>query len=656
MYVIVRLLKGFPQPLIYKVPSSITTRLTVGHVVEVPLKTQFKPAVVLKVCEQRPKVAYDIKEVHAVRSMPNDPEYQKFVETLARIYFTKPLHFYQRLRAFLQRDASEEEVERAEVVASGQEVTLTDEQQAAATAIVADVAVGRYRPTLLHGVTGSGKTEVYKAAIRAACAQGTTTLFLCPEVSLARQFHAIFQATLGNELPVVGLHSATTKKERERVWQLAVQGEPCLIVGVHLPVLLPLANLGLILIDEEHEPGFVEKKHPKINSKHAALLRARQYGIPIVLGSATPSVTTLHTADEQKWQRFSLTQRFSGAFPRIQHVILAKGKKRPHFWFSNKLVTALRDTLFRRQQAIIYLNRRGYSFFAQCGDCAHIFSCENCAVSLTVHMQNRVGGPERELRCHYCDFRGPLPPFCPCGVSTKDIKDKGIGTQQAVAALQKLLPEARIARADTDVSRRKKAWAETIEAFGNHELDILVGTQIITKGYHFPKVTLVGVVWADSSVHFPVYNAHETALQQLIQVAGRAGRVATESRVIIQSFDDHDLFGYLDEQKYLTFCQQELEMRQMFEYPPFGRMLTIEITGSNEQQVATDARAVAQLLRMHAPDSVSILGPAAPVIAKVQRTHYRQIICKAPDFAPLYALIERLLPVDVKSSVQVAPF
>ena len=193
-------------------------------------------------------------------------------------------------------------------------------------------------------------------------------------------------------------------------------------------MLLPLANLGLIVVDEEHEPGFTEKKHPKVNSKHAALLRARQYGVPIVLGSATPSVTTLHTAQEQNWQQFSLTKRFSGAFPAIKHVLLSKKQKRPHFWLSAELVAALQDTLFRGQQAIIYLNRRGYSFFAQCNDCGHIFECADCAVSLTVHMIDHVAGQERQLRCHYCDYKGPLPRTCPgCCASTQDIKHKGWG-------------------------------------------------------------------------------------------------------------------------------------------------------------------------------------------------------------------------------------
>lgn len=656
MYVIVRLLKGFPQPLIYKVPASFDAPLTIGQVVEVPLKAYFKPAVVLKVCKNRPNVAYDIKEVHRVHAMPADDHFQAFAQTLARLYFTKPLHFYQRLRAFVSKD--HEVVDAAPIVVpeNKKAVTLTDEQATVVAAGKKAIAADAFIPMLLHGVTGSGKTEVYKALIADAFTRGKTTLFLCPEVSLARQFTAVLRAQLPEQIPVKGLHSASIKKEREAVWQLALAGQPGVIIGVHLPVLVPLSNLGLIVVDEEHEPGFTEKKHPRVNSKHAALLRARQYGVPVLLGSATPSVATLHTARAQNWQQFALTQRFAGAFPAIEQVSLAGNKKRPHFWISKELLAKLEDTLFRGQQAIIYLNRRGYSFFAQCKECGHIFECGNCAVSLTVHHQARVGGDAQQLKCHYCDYNGSVPSCCPgCKAPTHDVKHKGIGTQQVVSALQKLLPQARIARADTDVSRRKKEWSQMMDDFTAGDLDILVGTQIITKGYHFPKVTLVGVIWADSSVHFPTYDAHEVALQQLIQVAGRAGRVATSSTVVIQSFDDHEIFNFLDETKYLSFCEQELEVREELCYPPFGRMVTLEVSGGDEQRVARDANALAARLRQDAPINVRILGPASPVIAKMQRTHYRHIVCKAKNFAPLYELLEKVLPVDLKSHVNACP-
>lgn len=656
MYVVVRLLKGFPQPLIYKVPAHLNEQVGVGRVVEVPLKQQYKPAVILRVCKTRPDVAYDIRDMHSMHAMPDDSHYQSFLETLAHLHFTKPLHFYQRLRTFLSHEPKEVRQDEAPATGKVPEVTLTDEQQKVVDALAPCVKNPRYTPALLHGVTGSGKTEVYKALMNEALGNGKTVLFLCPEVSLARQFEQIFRAQLSQETNVGGLHSASTKKQREKVWQWAVSGQAAVIVGVHLPALLPLSNLGLIVVDEEHEPGFSEKKHPKVNSKHAALLRARTYGVPILLGSATPSVATLHHACSQNWQQFSLTKRFSGAFPKIEHVLLSGNKKRPHFWFSPELIAALQDTLFREQQAIIYLNRRGYSFFAQCTHCGYIFECQDCAVSLTVHMVEHVGGPSRELRCHYCDFKGPLPRLCGgCNASTNDIKDKGIGTQQVVCALQKILPNARIARADTDVSRRKKEWATTMEQFSSHELDILVGTQIITKGYHFARVTLVGVIWADSSVHFPVYNAHETALQQLIQVAGRAGRVATSSRVIIQSFDNHEIFNFLDEQRYLEFATQELQAREELMYPPFGRMITVEVAGSDERRVAREAATLGHRLRERAGDEVVVLGPAAPVVAKVQRTHYRQLIVKAETFTPLYALVDPRLWQDLKCSVHAVP-
>ncbi len=657
MYVVVRLLKGFKEPLYYEVPPHLTRLITKGSMVDVPLRTQQLAGLVIEVMNNRPAVRYEIRTITSVHQFPQDSHFYSFIEKLAQLYFVDSAQLCARLRSFTFFEEREEVVESAgEEEPYSSSVVLTVDQRTVVEYLCDDLKASIYKPTLLQGVTGSGKTEVYKAAMVAAINQGKTVLFLAPEVGLARQMQANFMRSFGDYILVAGWHSAVAKSERQAVWQAAVQGTPMVLVGVHLPVLLPLKNLGLIIVDEEHDGGYEEKQHPRINSKHAALLRARHYGVPIVLGSATPSVSTLYHASQQQWRHCFLTERFGGAFPEVQHVILSKEKKRPNFWVSKELLMALADTVFRGKQAIIYLNRRGYGFFLQCVECGYIFECSSCAVSLTVHHDEHAGGVERMLECHYCNFRRPMPQSCTsCGKSTDEGKCKGIGTQQMVSILSKLLPGARIGRADADISRRKKAWKETIDAFGAGDIDILVGTQIVTKGFHFPHVMLVGVIWADSAVHFPVYNAHEVALQQLIQVAGRAGRATAGGKVIVQSFDKHPIFSYISETTYPQFCEQELVARKEWGYPPFGRLVTIEVSHENEECVVADALVVKERIQARVGMLVQVLGPARPLRAKVLGIHYRQVLCKADNYREVYAVLAGETWGDLASGVFIHP-
>jgi primosomal protein N' (replication factor Y) len=601
--------------------------------------------------------SYAVRTILSVYALPADPSYKSFLERLSSIYFTQSLTLIERLRSFVIA-ADKQLVEGIcdKAITIQNQPKLTVEQQQVVTDVLSDSHAGVYKPTLLQGVTGSGKTEVYKALIVDLAMRGKSVIFLCPEVGLARQMQQIFQESLRDAILVGGWHSSSTPQERQAVWQAAILGHPVLVVGVHQPILLPLSNLGLIIIDEEHDGGYEEKQHPRINSKHAALLRARQYCIPIVLGSATPSVATLYHAEQNGWRRCFLTQRFSGAFPVVQHVLLSAQKKRPHFWISQELLTALADRIFQGKQAIVYLNRRGYGFFLQCVECGFIFECSRCAVSLSVHHDEHAGGYERMLSCHYCDFRMPVPGRCTsCDAKTDRSKSKGIGTQQLVAILSELLPQARIARADADVSRKKKLWKETISQFERGDIDILVGTQIITKGFHFPRVTLVGIVWADSSVNFPSYDAHEVALQQMIQVAGRAGRATHDGLVIVQSFENHPLFSYIDELKYPQFCTQELAARRDFGYPPFTRLITIEISHAQEDQVIADAEQIKQLVRDSVAPEIVLLGPAKPLVSKIQHVHYRHILCKSERYSEVHAVLMDVLSGAFKSVVAVHP-
>jgi primosomal protein N' (replication factor Y) len=643
MYIDVKLLSGFPKPLLYRAPS-IWQNLAKGTIVNVPMRNAIVPAFVLKTYTTDPKVAFKVREADSIEAFPEDPNYYTFIEKLAQYHAIEEISFIKRIHSFIkQNNTAELPVQEAST--KHKEVQLTEEQQAVVDFLCPKITEQAYTPTLLHGVTGSGKTEVYKKLIIRAFKDKKSTILLLPEVTLAVQFERLLRAQLPIEIPIVSFHSATSAKTKKLLWKYALEGYPQLIIGVHLPILLPLSNLGVIVVDEEHETGFQEKKHPKLNTKHAALLRAQLYNIPILLGSATPSITSLYNVKHRGWKLFQLKKRFAGAFPRIQRISLTDKKQRKNFWISTELKNSIQDRLTKKEQSLIFLNRRGVCFFMQCKDCSHIFNCTSCSVSLTLHADDF-------LKCHYCSYILAKPTICPTCNKTEFLK-KGIGTQQLVTVLQRMFPTARIARADMDTTVNKKLWQQIITQFENQELDILVGTQTITKGYHFPNVTLVGIIWGDINLNFPFYNAQETVLQQLIQVAGRAGRQRPDSTVIVQTMTDHPVFNYLTEINYLKFYQKEIEERKLVNYPPIVRFAEIEIKHSKEETAEQESFTIAaQLLKNK---NLTVLGPAQPPVSRIKKIFSRKIYIKAKQFNSLVTAFKSLDKEQFKSSVFFTP-
>lgn len=635
-YIHVKLLNGFPQLLTYAVPPSITQDLT-GTVVKVPLKDRLTSAYVYaQVAELKTVPQFVIKPLNSIEAFPQDNHYKLFLKQLAAYYQVEPIHFIKRIKQFVNQEADTHEPAHIEATAE-QRIILTTEQRDVVNALAPAIGTDVYTPALLHGVTGSGKTEIYKQLIQTTFEKEKTTILLLPEVSLALRFEQILKAQLSSNYPIFGFHSGTRPKEKRHLWQMLLEGTPLVIIGVHIPVLLPIANVGLIIIDEEHEAGYQEKKHPKVNSKEAALMRATLCKIPIVLGSATPSIASLYTAKIKGWKFFSLQHRYAGAFPEIKVVVLAQKDRRPHFWITKELQAAIAARLTKREQVIIFLNRRGYSFFVQCKACSFVFNCPNCSVSLTLHGTN-------QLNCHYCTYSQELSPKCP-KCSSEQLLKKGIGTQQVVTILEQLFPHARIGRADMDVSSKKKVWKQTMDDFDAGRIDILVGTQTITKGFHFPNVTLVGILWADLNLHFPIYNAAETTLQQLIQVAGRAGRARKGAQVIVQAMMDHPIFNYLNEIDYLKFYESELAARTAIGYPPALRLVEIELKHTDETLLDAEAMQLGmqllQIIAQHSLD-VRLLGPAKPPVAKIKNTHARKIYLKSGSMAQLIELYKKI--------------
>ena len=649
MYIKVQLLTGYTQPLWYTCPDEWQKKKLTGMIVRVPLRAQTVPALVLSEQHHKPDVPFDLRAACAIEPVPDDPYYYRFICLLTTYYQINPTDLIKRTKQFLMQKAVETSLNTSDTSAQTTTVTLTLEQQQIVDALLPTLDATQFNPALIHGVTGSGKTEIYKELIKKAYRQNKVSLFLLPEVTLSLAFERRLKAELPN-LTIIGFHSASSVKQKRILWQLLLEKKPVLIIGVHLPVLLPIANLGLIIIDEEHDAGYQEKKHPMINSKEAALMRAKQCGIPIILGSATPSISSLYNVKKRNWQFFQLLKRFAGSFPTIKIVFLSDKKQRKNFWISTPLYRTIKDRLSKKEQTIIFLNRRGHSFFVQCKDCSNIIMCPSCSVSLTLH-SNQM------LCCHYCEYAIQFPEQCASCHKTEFIK-KGIGTQQAVAILEKLFPAARIARADLDTTKKKKEWHETVNGMTDGTIDILVGTQTITKGYHFPRVTLVGIIWADLNLHFPIYNAAEHTLQQLIQVAGRAGRQSEESLVIVQAMDDHQIFSFLQEEQYLTFYQGELAARSLLGYPPSQRLVELSLKHTNEATLQKDAELIASTLtslQQRTGFDGQILGPAKPPVHKVKNWYYRKIYIKSPSMSAILDLFQEVKKLPITSMLFFTP-
>jgi primosomal protein N' (replication factor Y) len=644
MFIKVKLLSGNPEPLLYAIPESWQKKPIAGTLVKIPLRNRFVSGVVIETLQNKPSVAFVIKAATEIQVFPEDPFYLPFIKKLAQYYQLDETTFLKRVQSFFKVKPLKIETKEVEQ-SSCQEVMLTSEQLAATNYLSEKISCQEFAPTVLHGVTGSGKTEVYKKAILDAFTQNKTSLLMLPEVTLATRFEQILKQQLPSEIPIFGFHSATGAKNKKLLWHNLLNKKAQLIIGVHLPVLLPIPNLGLIIIDEEHEVGYQEKKHPKINTKEAAIMRAQISNIPLVLGSATPSLPTLHNVKTRGWKLFQLKKRFAGAFPKIEFVHLLDKKKRKNFWLSDKLIAALKKQFVKKEQTILFLNRRGMSFFVQCKNCSFVFCCTSCSVSLTLHADN-------SLRCHYCNFQMMQPERCTeCG-DTEFLR-KGIGTQQVVSILQKMFPQARIARADLDATVNRIGWQKTMEDFQNQKLDILVGTQTITKGYHFPNVTLVGILWGDINLNIPQYNSQETTLQQLIQVAGRAGRQRPDSLVIVQAMQNHPIFNFVNEIDYLKFYEQELAQRAEVGYPPLKRFAEIELKHTKELIVEEEADHLAMEL-MQSKD-VLILGPAQPPVAKIKKIFSRKIYLKADGFNQISIAFQKIDKKKFKSKIYFTP-
>ena len=510
--------------------------------------------------------------------------------------------------------------------------------------------------TLLHGVTGSGKTEVYMHLIQDQLTAGKQVLFLVPEISLTTQLMQRLYTFFGQYLAVY--HSKYSPQERVETWEKINQNNPKarLVLGARSAALLPFHLLGLIIIDESHETSYKQyDAAPRYHARDAAMVLAKMHNAKVLLGTATPSVETYRHASTGKYGLVPLTERFQDAqMPKIHFVDLAEAyrKKQMNGHLSKSLVQAIEQTLQEKNQVLLFQNRRGYASFVECSQCAHVPQCPSCDVSLTYHQVNN------ELRCHYCGYSEKYAAACAaCG--TVSPQTLGLGTQQLEEEIQQLFPSAGVARMDLDTTRKKHAHQKLITAFAKGEIDILIGTQMVTKGLDFKYVTLVGVLSADNFLHFPDFRAHERAFQVLTQVAGRAGRFGDKSKVLVQTFQPtHPVLKFVQQYDYTSFFEQQIQQRKQFGYPPFMRIIRIELRHKNMSSLIDAGSWLKQGLQERFS---YVLGPASPLVGRQRNYYILHTLIKLPlDFSTsaaktrLAALLHSFAQVGVFKQVKVS--
>jgi len=542
------------------------------------------------------------------------------------------------------------------VAAVDRPVTLTAAQETAVDAVVGAVDEG-FVPWLLWGVTGSGKTEVYLRIVAALRARGRSALILVPEISLTHQLVERVRARFGDDVAV--LHSQLGVGERWDEWRRIARGEARIAIGARSAAFAPLRDLGVIIVDEEHDPAYKQTDGVHYHGRDVAVMRAKLSGCPLILGSATPSMESFFNATQGRYRLLELPDRVEARpLPPVSLLDLRPSAGRRVDPLTAELAAALAANHAAGGQSLLFLNRRGFANFLQCRACGDPVMCPNCSVTLTFHHKWRA------LRCHYCDHTVPPPTHCAsCGEPA--LETWGVGTEQLEALLRERLHGARVARMDRDTTRRKGSQEALLRAWSTGSLDVLIGTQMITKGHDVPGVTLVGVIHADASLNFPDFRAAERTFQLLTQVAGRAGRGERPGRVFVQTLQPrHYSLQAAAAHDFASFAAAELAARREVGYPPYARLILLRIEGPQLAHVERVAIEAAQALRTGAADKYHVLGPAPAPLERLRQRYRRQILLRGRSGAALRAAVAEVLPAvrtsarsgDVRLIVDVDPY
>lgn len=565
----------------------------------------------------------------------------KKLKTLEKAGLVERVSIEQRLRP------ADEPEELATRVAP----TPTEDQARALQETTRALDEGEFRPFLLQGVTSSGKTEVYLQLIDRALSAGKTALVLVPEIALTPQLGARFRARFGDRIAT--FHSGLSEAERRDEWERIASGDAVIGLGARSALFLPLRNIGVIVVDEEHETSFKQDERPRYNARDLAVYRARLENAVIVLGSATPSLESRYNAEQERYQHLLMPRRVGDRpLPEVERIDMAHAERVGDGVFSRALFESVQATLAAGDQAILFLNRRGFAPYVYCRDCGVPFRCDDCDVALTLHR-----GRDR-LICHYCAFEMIVPEVCPACHSLR-LEAHGLGTERLESEVRQLFGELPIARLDRDTVRKRTDLDEQLGRFRRGEAKLMIGTQMVTKGHDFPGVTLVGIVAADASLNFPDFRSAERTFQLLTQVSGRAGRGDRPGRVLVQTYEvDHYAITAASTHDFESFVAQETEARRELSYPPFSHLVLVRFEGQGERETRAEAEHVAQALRAAAGDKVSVLGPAPAPLSRLRGLWRWHVLLKGQqrnDLRQTVAAMPRDGREDVRRVVDVDP-
>lgn len=617
----------------YSIPREMETVVKKGSRVVVPFgKKKIYTGVVLRVHEDAPADVL-VKDIHEVLdAVPTVSDRQiAFWQWMADYYLCTVGDVYNAampagMKATEKKETSRRRKKVATVQAEGVKNTLNAAQQRAFEQI--NDSFREKDITLFHGVTSSGKTEVYIHLIDKYIQEGKQVLYLLPEIALTTQITERLRNVFGDKLGVY--HSKFADGVRVEIYSRLLSDKPYgLILGARSSVFLPFRNLGLVIVDEEHETSYKQQDPaPRYHARSAAIMLARQYGAKTLLGTATPSLETFHHAQNGRYGYVPLMQRYNDMqLPDIELVDIKRlrHQKRMNGAFSPVLVDAIKEALSRHEQVILFQNRRGYSPFIECRTCGWVPRCEHCDVSLTYHKGTGM------LTCHYCGHTYALPPRCP-NCEEADFSTVGIGTERVEDQIKELFPEASTLRLDLDTARTRAAYERIINDFASHESDILIGTQMVSKGLDFDNVSVVGVLDADTMLNQPDFRSYERTFHVLSQVAGRAGRKKHKGRVVLQTRSvDSDIIAQVVGNDYLSMFQAQMKERRIFRYPPFFRLIYVYLRHKDNRVLDSLSQTMASMLREVFGDR--ILGPDSPPVGRVQSLFIRKIVIKIENGA-----------------------
>ncbi len=623
---------GLPVPTTfhYRIPSRLKGKTAVGKRIWVPFRNRQLLGFVVGLVDKS-----DVPRVRAIEQVVDEqPILEPEILTLTRwMAKTTQCSWGEAIQTALPgplrrgKTAMEPRVEEPpQEFPPTVALSLTEEQRRAVGAILQAVETHRHQVFLLHGITGSGKTEVYLQAIQGVVDQGRGSIVLVPEISLTPQTVERFKGRFGQKRVAI-LHSALLESQRLKEWRRIRSGEVQVVVGARSAIFAPLRELGLIVVDEEQETSYKQEDSPRYHAREVAIHRGELARAPVILGSATPSLESFTRAKTGAYRLLTLSERIDQVpLPQVEVIDMRQelGRGRRGRIFSRTLEEALAETLSQRQQAILFLNRRGFSTIVQCRKCGFLLRCKSCRVSLTYHIASR------QMICHTCHAKTEPPEICP-QCRSDYVRFQGLGTERVESELARIFPQASIARMDTDATSVRGSHARILGDFQEHKIDFLIGTQMVAKGLDFPRVTLVGVISADTALNLPDFRSAERTFQLLTQVAGRAGRGALPGRVIIQTYAPHHYaIQAASRHDYIGFYAQETAIRKELGLPPFSRLVRLTVRSLREGSSFEAADRIARACRQQLPPSIEILGPAPANPYRLRRSVRWQILLKSP--------------------------